>query len=265
MKSSFRLVALALVMLAASWSRAVVAAPVGWRTLLKVNMVRGFVTVFVNGQRVGRYGKSGTLDRSAMALATRDISALVRPGANTLRAEWSEQRFPTGEVHVSFAARSGPGAAFRELASFDFGVASRAKGNRSATFNLPDAAGRLSSALGTAGNAGRRVQSNSRDSQTLLVANIVRGKIAVWVNGRKVGDYPPGLVRLDISNFVRGGANTVRLAWDEDAAPIGGVRISYAPQRNRFRTVTDYDLSVFAKRRANTGTIAFTLPRAASA
>ena len=234
------------------------------RTLLRVNMVRGFVTVYVNGQQVGRYGKQGITERSANALVTRDVGALVKPGANILRAVWSEKLPPTGEVHISFAAQSGPGAAFRELTRIEFGAMSKRSGDTSARFNLPDAQGRLSNAAGTAGSVGRRVQGSSRDNQTLLVANVTRGNIMVWLNGHKIGNYPSGLVRIDVSNYARGGANNLKLSW-QGRTPIGKISVAYAAQRNTFRTIAAYDLGVFTKK-TDTGMmqITFNLPSTAS-
>lgn len=231
-------------------------------TVLKINMVRGFVTLYVNGQSVGRFGKKGILDQSSEAIVSRNVSAMVKPGANTLRAVWSESVSPVGSVHVSFAAASGPGAAFRKLTQLDFGVMSKAKGDKQATFNLPDAAGRLSNAEGTAGSRGRRAQGGSRSRQTQLVANVVRGDITVWVNNHKVGNYPAGLVRIDVSNYVRGGENSLRLAWKDAAIPIGSISIAYAEEKNAFRTVAKQDFNVFSKK-SSSGNISFQLPASA--
>lgn len=234
------------------------------RTVLKVNMVRGFVTVYINGRQVGRYGKKSILDRSGGAIVTRDVSSLVKPGSNTLRAVWSEKVYPVGDVHISFAARSGPGTAFRELVGFNFGATSKAAGDKKASFNLPDAQGRLNSSTETAGSRGRRAQGSSRSHQTLLVANIARGDISVWINEHKIGNYPSGLVRLDVSNYVRGGSNTLRLAWTENVFPVGQISVAHAAQKNRFRTIAKYDLGVFTGKSSRGNRVTFALPATAS-
>lgn len=216
------------------------------KTVLKTNMVRGYVSVYVNGQQVGRYGSKGILKGApGEGIASVSLVRFVRPGRNTLRLVWSEDKFPVGEIHVSHARAGG---AFREITAHSFDVMTKAKGERSVEFNLPGV------------TSGKQPHPGSGDNQTLLTANITRGNIVVFVNGKKVGSYAQGLVPIDISNYVKGGENSLRLSWNETVFPIGTVGISHAVTKNQFRTIASHDLGVFTKKSGDNNSITFSLP-----
>ena len=241
------------------------------QTLLKTNMVRGFVTVYVNGQKVGRYGKKDII-RAAPGeepIASVNISSRVKPGKNTFRAVWNEARYPVGAVHVSYAA---PGGRFRKLAEINLGVFNKEDGDKSVVFTVPGANNSAATVstreVAADAPAGRRgggpagkgkVAPGSHVNQTLMTANITRGNITVFVNGKKVGSYTNGLVPLDISDYARSGANTLRVSFADNVFPIGSIRISYAAQANKFRQIAQYDMGVFTRKRANQ-TVTFNLP-----
>ncbi|RYG41373.1 hypothetical protein EON79_20920 [bacterium] len=217
-------------------------------TILTVNMVKGFATVSINGQKVGTYGKAKTLDRTGEALAKLDVSRFTKPGRNKMTVSWSGGA-PIGDVRIS---ESVPGGKYRKIGNVSLTVLSKAQGTQTVAFNLGGAA-----ASGGA-NGHNRVQPGSGSRQTLMTANIVRGDVTVFVNGKKVGDYGPGLVPIDVSDYARPGANSLRLTW-KGAKPTGSVRISYAASKNAFRKLAEYQLSVFTKPNTN-GTVSFRLP-----
>lgn len=86
----------------------------------------------------------------------------------------------------------------------------------------------------------------------------------VWVNGHKIGNYPSGLVKIDVSNYARGGTNTLRLTWQEDAFPIGKISVAHTAQKNNFRIIATYDLGVFTKRSSAGASVTFILPTTAN-
>ncbi len=214
-------------------------------TVLNVNMVKGYVTVSINGQKVGRYGKSGPLDRTGNPIVTVDVSRYVREGRNALKVDWNGGK-PVGVVRVSESLDGG----YRKVGELRLDVMARESGSRTSSFNIGGARG--------GGPAFGTPRPGSADRQALLTANIVRGDVQVFVNGRKVGSYAAGLVPIDISDYARPGANTLRLAWT-GGRPTGSVRVSYAAHRNAFRTIAQYDLNVFTKRNSG-GTVTFRLP-----
>lgn len=228
------------------------------QTLLKVNVPRGFVTVFVNGQKVGTFGQKTVLANDPHALTDKDVSALVRPGKNALKVVWSGKSAPLGSVNISYAKERN---AFRKVAGIDFGVMNKNAASKTVSFNLPKADGTFAQ---TPTKSGEAVGPGSRARQTLMTANITRGDITVFVNGKKVGSYTSGsLVPLDISNYIKGGENTVRLVWDESIFPVGSVSISYAARPSRFRKVATYDMGTFTKKKGGTS-VTFSLPAEAA-
>lgn len=221
------------------------------QTLLKVNMVRGFVTVSVNGQKVGRYGKEG-VTATGNGIEDIDISRHVRPGKNRLTLAWSEKVYPMGEVSIGYAKEKNR---FRQLADLKMGVFSKPKESKTVTFTLPQANG----AMVETPTAGKKPRPGSGAHQTLMTANITRGNVTAFVNGKKVGSYNSGVVPLDISNYVKGGENTLRLSWSGSQTPIGSLSIAYAEEASRFRTVAKHDLGVFTKTKGG-GSVTFILP-----
>lgn len=243
----------------------------GNETVFKANIVRGSVTVYINGQSVGKVGSAGILgDKPGEGLASKTVDPLVRGGQNTMRLVWSGEQYPLGEVHISHATGGGN---FREITRVEFGVFSKAKGEKTVTFVLPDAAGALPK--GSNKNPGGafpapdpnaaqsgRVTPGSSARQTLMNANLTRGNITVYINDKKVGSYASGLVPLDVSNYVHSGANELRVEWAKsDAVPMGSISISYAAEKDKFRTVGKYDLNVFVKKTTGkSGVVTFNLP-----
>lgn len=215
------------------------------KVLLNVNMVKGFVTVSVNSQKIGTYGKKGTLDKSANAVKTVDVTKYAKAGANRLSVVWSGGK-PTGEVRVSESL----GAGFRKVGEVRLDVFAPASGTRTANFNVGDAKAPVGAHNAPRPGSGAR--------QTLLTANIVKGNVSVWVNGEKVGDYAPGVVPIDVSDYAKAGANTLKVAWS-GTRPTGSIRVSYAATKNAFRKLTEYDLNVFTKKTGG-GTVTFKLP-----
>lgn len=102
--------------------------------VLKINMVRGYVTVYINGTQVGRYGQKDVLAQTRSGIVSVDIGSYIKPGSNTIRVTWSETKTPLGDLHVSYADTPGK---YRQLSSITFDVNAKASGSRTATFVIP--------------------------------------------------------------------------------------------------------------------------------
>lgn len=209
------------------------------RLLLKAEVAKGQVEVFVNDQAVGKFGSE-----DIFTTARADDS-----GQNQLRCVWKGKRAPPGDIHISYAE---DGVKYRELAAMDFGVMSRPSGDQKTDFLMP----------GSAVSGKPQARPGSQAGQTLLTCNLTRGKVLVSVNGRKVGSYVAGLVPLDVSNHVHSGQNSLNVIWDEKSRiPLGSIRISYAQKKNQFRKIAEHDLSVFTQKRSGAhNAVPFLLP-----
>ena len=94
----------------------------------------------------------------------------------------------------------------------------------------------------------------------MLTANLVRGNITVYVNGKMVGSFTNGVVPLDISNYVKSGQNTLRVAWKKgDTLPLGYARVSYAASAKQFRQIAQFDMTLFTKAKEDKS-VTFNLP-----
>lgn len=213
--------------------------------LLKAQLVKGLVEVFVNDRSVGTFGSADILH--PQGTVTRDVTGLSRPGQNQLRCVWKGK--PVGDIHLSYAE---DGQKYRELAAMDLGVLSKTSGDQKAAFLMP----------GPSVSTQVRARPGSQSRQTLLTCNLMRGKVTVFVNRKKVGSYVAGLVPLDISNHVHSGQNILGVSWDEKSRiPLGSIRISYAHEKSKFRKIAEHDLSVFTRKQSTEdNSITFTLP-----
>lgn len=207
------------------------------RAVLKTNLVRGYVEVFLNRHRIGRFGKASAL--ASGGVQDRDVTSLLQGGRNQLRCVWSERTYPLGDVHVSLGDHQGQ---YRKVAAMNFGVTSKARGSQSAAFDVPRAGA---------------ARPGSQAGQTLMTANLTRGRVSVLINGRKVGDYVQGVVPLDVTPYVHSGSNTVRVTFGKPR-PVGSLSLAHAAQRNQFRTIWSQTFDVFAA--APQGTLTFQLP-----
>lgn len=97
------------------------------QTVLKTNMVKGYLRVWVNGADLGHYA----------GITTRDISSYVKPGPNTVRVAWAKdygEAPPMGGLDVAHAARKD---AFRTLFSWNTPVIIPRTGEKTFTVNVP--------------------------------------------------------------------------------------------------------------------------------
>lgn len=60
--------------------------------------------------------------------------------------------------------------------------------------------------------------------------------MAVYLNGRKVGDYVNSYLLLDVGNFVKPGRNTLMARWSSSGS-VGQVEVRYARHKNAFKNV----------------------------
>ena len=227
------------------------------QTLVRVNMVNGYVTLYVNGQSVGRVGKANVLSGGGAGIKEISISRYVKPGPNKLRIVWSEQRVPNGTIAVGYAPG---GSAMRALASVKLDVVSaKASGERTVTFNVPRSGTNQSVAADKAPSG--TVAPGSHANQTLLSANIANGATGtVFINDKKAGTFTGAYVPIDISDYVRVGENALRLEWQGKTAPAGSVSVSYAAQASKFRTLNTFALNPLSTRGNNKFTGSFTVP-----
>lgn len=93
--------------------------------------------------------------------------------------------------------------------------------------------------------------------QTLLVSSVTGGAVQVKINGRLVGDFQ-STMRLDVSNYVRPGPNTLTATALEGDRPSGSVKVAYAAKPNQFRTVARLDFDVMNLKKSLSAT--FVLP-----
>lgn len=113
-------------------------------------------------------------------------------------------------------------------------------------------------ALSTALSAGALAQTpGSAAHQTLLVASLYRGAVRVEINGKFVGDFQ-STMRLDVSNSVRPGKNTLTATATDDDRPLGSVRVAHAAKANQFRTLAELDFGVLNRKKSLSAT--FVLP-----
>ncbi len=237
-------------------------------TIVQVNMVRGYVTLYVNDQSVGKFGKEGILGgEPGEGLGRQSIKPLVRPGLNSLRVAWSEETPPIGEVHVSYSAGDG----YREIATFKMDpTSSQATGDQKIDFSVPDSKTSAPTGTPTPGGTPQTAASQqtpaqagpgSRAKQTLMTVNLTKGNATVWINGNQVGSYSAGLLPLDVSDKVKSGENKMKVTWTDSTPPLGSVEISYATEPSKFATVANFEMNVFSKAGTNEpAEVTFTLP-----
>src|SRR5690348_4489847 len=79
----------------------------------------------------------------------------------------------------------------------------------------------------------------SHANETLLEIHVIRGSVAVSLNGQRVGSYKaqPGLAWADVSRDVRAGTNSLSVARQGTAAPIGSVDVLYVSGPGHFRSL----------------------------
>lgn len=249
------------------------AAPTDLQASLKAGFGSGTETVYLNDQKVGDY----------QADIQVDASQYVHAGENTLRVSWAQPASrdftvsyaqggqapveiskvslnPTntkapGEQRVTFnlpgpdgkipltattpAPTSTPGA------TGPTGAAPGPSPVASAPTAAPGTAVPVENepppAPSTPADSG-----GSHDKQTLLINHIAYGSAAVYVNGKKVGDFSGTYVPLDISSYVHPGANKMRVIWGKEeghTSIIGSIDVSYAATKNNFRRIAGNGLT----------------------
>lgn len=226
------------------------------QTLLKAQTAVGYVTAYVNGKKVGRWGTTSAFTSTKGSFGKVDISPYVKPGNNTLKVVWdSPKSLCSGSVEIAHATQTNQ---FRDLADITVGPMQKPTGERTVTFVVPNAAGVIGQ---TAGQTGARPRMGSGANQTRLSVSVAKGSLTVFVNEKKVGSYDSGYVPLDISNYVRGGENTLRVVRTSDNA-VGTVSVAFAASPNQFRKLAEYQFTVLNKESGKT--LSFNLPDAAS-
>jgi hypothetical protein len=106
-------------------------------------------------------------------------------------------------------------------------------------------------------NSDRKPRAGSQYNQTLLVTESI-SPITAWVNGKRVGDFQAGN-KLDISNFIRSGENTLRITWQNSTWPFS-VRVAHAENKNAFRDVSRVSVGTLNERRQMEKEVQFVLP-----
>ena len=116
----------------------------------------------------------------------------------------------------------------------------------------------------------------AQDRQTLLRGDIMSGNILAYVNNTLVGTFGPNGVGdrskppfqySDITRLTHGGANTLRLTWNESQPPAADFQIQYLTQDRRGnRSFSNRTLASFSlgRRTSKQGerSVTFTLPDA---
>lgn len=203
------------------------------QTLLVVSpgTLRGPVSVFLNGRKVGDYA----------GFIRVDVSNYVRPGQNTLRVT-SPDRSGVGEVKIAHAVARDQ---FRDVTGLKLeGFRAPAEGTR-LSFDLPAGAGPRARAAGL-GRALLTVNPTTMDRP-----------FSVYLNGRKLGDYLK-YGQVDVTPYLRAGRNTLRVVWT-DTNGIASVELAHAADGKTYRTLTEVTFQGF---RANPRekTVEFNLP-----
>lgn len=228
------------------------------QSLIKLTLLKGFVTLYVNGQDIGKIGRLSADSRTGNAVNSVPIDQYVKPGLNTLKIVWAGEKSPVGGVTVSYAP---PGAAMRLLTDVRLTpVNAKPSGSRNVTFSLPKSG--TNESVAADASAVSDVAPGSHANQTLLVASIVNDSTTnVFVNGKQVGSFAGGNLPLDVSDYVKYGLNNIKLTW-EGKPPYGEIRVSHAVEPSNFRKLISLSLNpVTVKRGTKSRTVSFNLPK----
>lgn len=93
---------------------------------------------------------------------------------------------------------------------------------------------------------------------SLLRVYTSQGKFAVYLNGKKIGDYK-GLVKVDVSPYVKAGENTMKIVWPKKT--WGNVKIAHAKQKNDFKDISKIEIMYAEGKEAGSETVSFLLPK----
>lgn len=145
-----------------------------------------------------------------------DIEPYLVAGPNQVQISYGQLGPALGGVRISYARSPGR---YRVAFRYHFQNIFPPQNNKMYTFvaDGPVGAGRISQ--------------GSADDQTLLKYQLSRTTVKLTVNGTFLGDFP-GFGERDVSNYIRPGRNTVKVAW---SGPNATVSLGYANIRNEFR------------------------------
>jgi hypothetical protein len=198
-----------------------------------ISSSRGSITVTLNGKAIPQpKGNVKWLD----------VSSIVRPGKNTFIISASN----TGAV-VTFSHAEKAGR-FRRIVQIRRRKKELTK-PQSFSFVLPGSTQDASS--------GTSPQAGSANKQLILRIEVTK-PVAIFINGRKIGDFQ-NVQTLDIGNFARRGSNTLSVSWKETGTR-GLVRVAYAVEKNKFRDIGTVRIQGAETRRAGQEKLTFRRP-----